>query len=124
MKSFLGVPIVLADQLLGQIYLTNKVGYSEFTAADESVIETMAAYASVAINNARMYEEMVTRDEKISQRNEDLALLNDVATALARSLDVDDILDQTLNRVLMYLRVEAGEIFLLQITPRIFHHGL
>lgn len=112
MESFLGVPIVLGDQLLGQIYLTNKVGYAEFTAADENVIETLAAYAAVAINNARMYEEMVARDEEISQRNEDLALLNDVATALAGSLDVDDILDQTLNRVLKYLRVEAGEIFL------------
>jgi two-component system, NarL family, sensor histidine kinase DevS len=112
MRSFLGVPILLGDQIYGQIYLTNKVGHAEFTVADERVIETLAAYAAVAINNARLYEVMVTRDEQISQRNEDLALLNDVAAALASSLDVDDILDQTLNRVLVYLKFEAGEIFL------------
>jgi signal transduction histidine kinase len=55
---------------------------------------------------------MLDRDEALSRRNEDLALLNDVAATLATSLDVDDILDQTLTRVMSYLDVEAGEIFL------------
>lgn len=112
MSSFLGVPILLGDKLLGQIYLTDKAGYPEFTAEDGYVIETLAAYAAVAINNARLYEGMLDRDEALSRRNEDLALLNDVAATLATFLDVDDILDQTLSRVMSYLDVEAGEIFL------------
>lgn len=110
--SFLGVPIMSDDELLGQIYLTNKVGYPEFTIADERVIETLAAYAAVAINNARLYEGMLVRDEALIQRNKDLALINDVAATLATSLDIDDILDQTLFQVMAYLDVEAGEIFL------------
>lgn len=110
--SFLGVPIMSDDELLGQIYLTNKVGYPEFTIADERVIETLAAYAAVAINNARLYEGMLVRDEALIQRNKDLALINDVAATLATSLNIDDILDQTLFQVMAYLDVEAGEIFL------------
>ncbi len=112
MHSFLGVPILRGDQLLGQIYLTDKLDYFEFTAQDEYVIETLAAYAAVAITNAKLYEELVQRDEELCQRNEDLRLLNDVAAALTSSLEVDEILDKTLNLVMSYLDFEAGEIFL------------
>jgi signal transduction histidine kinase len=112
MESFLGVPILLGDQLLGQIYLTDKIGHSEFTDSDERVIETLAAYAAVALHNARMYENLLTRDQALSQSNKDQSLINDVAKSLASSLDVDKILDQTLTRVMEYLSVQAGEIFL------------
>lgn len=112
MSSFLGVPIIQGENLLGQIYLTNKVNHPEFTEADARVIETLAAYAAVAITNARLYEDVVSRDELVRQRNVDLSLLNDLAATLAGSLDVDNILDQTLVRVMDYLGVEAGEIFL------------
>lgn len=112
MESFLGVPIMLGDKLLGQIYLTDKIGHPEFTETDERVIETLAAYAAVAINNARMYENLLKRDIELSQRNKDQALIMDIAASLASSLDVDEILDRTLKRVMEYLDVQAGEIFL------------
>jgi two-component system sensor histidine kinase DevS len=112
MKSFLGVPIMLGDYLLGQIYLTDKEDYPEFTEDDERVIETMAAYAAVAISNARLYRDLLEQDRALAQRNEDLALLNDVAAALASSLEVDEILDSTLSRVMSHMKVVAGEIFL------------
>lgn len=118
MHSFLGVPILAhlrsGDRVLGQIYLTDKLNYPEFTEDDERVIETLAAYAAVAITNARMYEDLLGRDHTLMQRNEDLALVNDVATSLSSSLDVDEILNRTLTRVMNYLGVEAGEIFLVE----------
>ena len=112
MKSFLGVPILLGETLLGVIYLTDKENYPEFTEDDERVIETLAAYAAIAISNSRLYDELLVKDKAITQRNEDLALLNDVASTLAGSLELEDVLDSTLNRVMAYLNVEAGEIFL------------
>lgn len=113
MESFLGVPILLGDTLLGLIYLTDKEDNTEFTENDERVIETLAAYAAVAISNSRLYNELKERDYSLSKRNEDLALLNDVAATLAASLELDDILEKTLDRVIAYLKVEAGEIFLM-----------
>ncbi|HEX9029456.1 MAG TPA: GAF domain-containing protein, partial [Anaerolineales bacterium] len=112
MKSFLGVPILLGESLLGVIYLTDKENYPEFTEDDEHVIETLAAYAAIAISNSRLYDELLVRDQAITQRNEDLAFLNEVASTLAGSLELDDVLDRTLDRVMTYLNVEAGEIFL------------
>ncbi|OGO37318.1 MAG: hypothetical protein A2W35_02435 [Chloroflexi bacterium RBG_16_57_11] len=112
MHSFLGVPILSGDKLLGQLYLTDKINYHEFTGQDERVIETLAAYAAVAISNAPLYEELVQRDGALCQSNEDLKLLNDVAAALTSSRNVEDILEKTLDLVMDYLEVEAGEIFL------------
>jgi two-component system sensor histidine kinase DevS len=112
MTSFLGVPIISGSQLLGQIYLTDKEDYTEFTRDDERVIETLAAYAAVAIVNARMYEDMVVRDQTLSQRNRDLKLLIDIGEMLANTFEIDKILENILDYVMLYLDVEAGEIFL------------
>jgi len=112
MASFLGVPILSGNQLFGQIYLTDKEDYPEFTREDERVIETLAAYAAVAIKNARMYKELVERDEALSQRNKDLGLLNNIGEMLASTDQMDEILERILDNVISYLQVEAGEIFL------------
>jgi two-component system sensor histidine kinase DevS len=112
MTSFLGVPILLGNQLFGQIYLTDKEDYPEFTRDDERVIETLAAYAAVAINNARMYKDLVERDHALAQRNKDLGLLNSIGEMLASTNQMDVILEKTLDHIMSYLDVEAGEIFL------------
>jgi len=124
MHSFLGVPILLGEYLLGTIYLTDKIGYHEFTEEDERVIETLAAYAAVAISNARLYRDLLERDQALTQRNEDLALLNDAAIAQASSLELDEVLDRTLNRVMAYMEVEAGEIFLMEEGGQELKHAL
>ncbi|HVN55269.1 MAG TPA: GAF domain-containing sensor histidine kinase [Anaerolineaceae bacterium] len=112
MHSFLGVPIRLGERQLGQIYLTDKITALEFTEDDQQVIETLASYAAVAISNARLYQQLAERDEALTRRNQDLALLNELATTLASAPEVDEILDIALTRVVEYLVVDAGEIFL------------
>lgn len=133
MHSFLGVPIIanrFGGEILGQLYLTDKQDYPEFTEQDERVIETLAAYAAVAITNARLYEAILARDAELVQRNEDLALINNLAASLMGSiqpsspLDLDDILEKTLNQVIAYLDVEAGEIFLREDNERELHLAL
>ena len=112
MRSFLGVPIMLGERLFGRIYLTDKIDHFEFTEDDERVIEMLAAYAAVAINNARLYEDLKERDQALTQKSEDLSLINNMAATLASSLEIDEILNQTMDRVVSHLAVEAGEIYL------------
>ena len=112
MHPFLGVPIRQADRQLGQIYLTEKINAPEFTQDDQTVIEILAAYAGVAIDNARLYESLQERDQALTRRNEELALLNQINTALASSLELDEILNKTLALLIAHFKVEAGEIFL------------
>ncbi len=56
MKSFLGVPIRVGDQVFGNLYLTEKIQQDAFTAEDEELLTALAAAAGVAIDNARLYE--------------------------------------------------------------------
>jgi signal transduction histidine kinase len=56
MRSFLGVPIVIRDEVLGAVYLTEKEDGSMFSAADQKLIGLLAAHAAIAIENARLYQ--------------------------------------------------------------------
>jgi signal transduction histidine kinase len=127
MVSFLGVPIRAGDLQLGQIYLTDKIDAAEFTADDEKIIQMLAAYAATAIQNARLVEQMRERDTVLTRRSEDLILLNDIASALTSSLEIDEILNKALAVVMNYMKVEAGEIFLLeddkQTLRMVLHRG-
>ncbi len=114
MVSFLGVPIRSGDKQLGQIYLTEKKGASEFDADDEMIIQMLAGYAATAITNARLYEQMKERDLALTRRNVDMGLLNGIASTLTSSLELDEILNKTLGLVMNYMKVEAGDIFLLE----------
>ena len=124
MTSLLGVPIRLGDQRLGQIYLTNKIEGETFTPDDERVIETLAAYAAVAISNARSYTELRERDRTLTRRNQDLALLNNLASALASITELDELLKTALNRVMNYFNVEIGEIYLSEEGQNALHKVL
>jgi len=127
MDSFLGVPILAAKHQLGQIYLTNKIGANEFSVEDEQIVQMLAGYAAAAIQNARLYDNLRERDITLTQRSEDLTLLNDVASALVPTLGLDEIVNKTLALVMDYLNVEAGEIFLLdeetETLRLILHRG-
>jgi two-component system, NarL family, sensor histidine kinase DevS len=57
MGSFLGVPVRVRDQVLGNLYLTEKRDGGEFTEDDEAVLTALGAAAGVAIENARLYDE-------------------------------------------------------------------
>jgi signal transduction histidine kinase len=58
MGTFLGVPILWRGRSVGNLYLTEKVGAPEFTQEDEEAIITLAAQAAIAIENARLYEQV------------------------------------------------------------------
>jgi signal transduction histidine kinase len=56
MHSFLGVPINVKGQPVGDLYLTNKQRATEFSADDQTLVERFAAHAGLAIENARLSE--------------------------------------------------------------------
>src|SRR5204862_609032 len=55
MKSFLGVPIRLRDEVFGNLYLTDKTTAEVFTDVDEELVVALASAAGVAIENARLH---------------------------------------------------------------------
>jgi signal transduction histidine kinase len=57
MRSFLGVPVRVRDEIYGNLYLTEKEGGADFDEEDEALLVALAAAAGVAIDNAKLYEE-------------------------------------------------------------------
>jgi len=114
MDSFLGVPISAYGRPIGQICLTNKIDAPAFTMHDQRKIEMLAAHAAAAIENARLYRKVLESEAELIQRNEQLELINDLSSGLVSSIDLEDMLDSVLGRVIALFDAAWGEIFLLQ----------
>ena len=97
MRSFLGVPIRIRDQVFGNLYLTEKPGDGDFTQEDEEVVVALAAAAGVAIENARLYEESGRREEWLEATAE-----------IAGALSASGAVGQTLQVVADRARQVAG----------------
>ena len=83
MRTFLGVPLRVGDEVYGNLYLTEKRDGGEFTAQDEELLVALATSAGIAVENARLYER--------SQRRERwLAASNEITRALLSGVDSDD----------------------------------
>jgi signal transduction histidine kinase len=93
MKSFLGVPIAVRGRIFGRLYLTEKRHADEFTEEDERLATTLAAQAAVAIENARLYEDLqqlanqleekiAARTVELTERNRLLIQVNEELTRL------------------------------------------
>lgn len=67
MHSFLGAPVEALGQIFGNIYLTEKQGAPEFTDDDEAALVVLATQAGVAIENARLYDEMRRAQEELAR---------------------------------------------------------
>ena len=88
MHSFLGVPINVKGRSVGNLYLTDKVGASEFSEADQRLVETFAVHAGIAIENAHLHEQVqrlaiVDERERISQDLHDGIIQNIYAVGLS-----------------------------------------
>jgi signal transduction histidine kinase len=58
MRSLLGVPIGARGRSIGRLYLTNKQPSGDFTEDDERLVEMFALHAGIAIENARLHEQV------------------------------------------------------------------
>ncbi len=62
MRTFLGVPVRIRDEVFGNLYLTEKADGQPFSDDDEVLVQALAAAAGVAVDNARLFEESRTRE--------------------------------------------------------------
>lgn len=65
MRSLLGSPILARGKVFGNIYVTDKQGEDEFTIDDERALQVLATQAGVAVENARLYEDMLRAQDEV-----------------------------------------------------------
>jgi signal transduction histidine kinase len=88
MRSFLGVPIRVRDEVFGNLYLTDKMGAEVFSDIDQELVVALAGAAGVAIENARLQARLqdvaVLEDrERIARDLHDTVIQRLFATGLA-----------------------------------------
>jgi len=93
MRSFLGVPVRIRDEVFGNLYLTEKQDGGQFDEEDEAVVTALAAAAGVAIENARLYEEARRRQRWLQASAE-------VTHRLLSGADPGGVLDLVTQQVL------------------------
>jgi signal transduction histidine kinase len=96
MRSFLGVPIVSAGDIIGAFYLTDKEDGPEFTAADEDAVVLLSSHAAIAIDQARLFED--SRELALVQERARLA--RELHDAMSQSLFSLQLAAETAARLL------------------------
>jgi signal transduction histidine kinase len=93
MKTFLGTPVLVRGEAWGNLYLTEKDGGAEFDDTDEQVVIVLAAWAGVAIENARLYEGLDRRREELEKALRGLEASSDIARTVSSGIELDELLE-------------------------------
>jgi signal transduction histidine kinase len=105
MRTFLGAPVRVRDEVYGNLYLTEKAGGAEFTAEDEVVVQALAAAAGIAVQNAHLFEEVISRQRRLEAAGE-------ITTQLLSGGTAEEALQLVADRA-MELSAADGAIILL-----------
>jgi signal transduction histidine kinase len=98
MHSFLGVPIAVRGETYGNLYMTEKQGAEEFDRNDEEAAVTLASWAGIAIENARLYTSLSEREEQIERALRRAETSVDIARTVGGETDVERVLDLIVKR--------------------------
>lgn len=94
MHSFLGVPVRVSGLTVGNFYLTEKREAPEFSDADQELVEMFARHAGIAIQNARLHQDV----QKLAIVDERLRISRDLHDGIIQSiygvsLSLEDVLE-------------------------------
>jgi GAF domain-containing protein/two-component sensor histidine kinase len=99
-RSLLCVPLPINGRVLGVLQAINKKSSEGFNRGDIARLSAFAASATIAIENARLFQE--------ARQAHQLRALNDMALALSSTLNLNTILNTGLEKSLAMLGAEAG----------------
>ena len=90
-KSFIHVPIISSDRVLGDITISNLERENAYGESELRLLTTIAASLGTALENARLFDETQRLLKITEERNAELAIINSVQAALAAELNIQGI---------------------------------
>lgn len=103
-KSLLAIPLKVRGEVIGVIEAVNKTE-GDFSQADVRSLSSMAQWAAIAIENARLFTET-------QRRFEEMAALYSVSLDITARLEMPDLLKSIVERAVGLLQAEAGGVYL------------
>jgi signal transduction histidine kinase len=98
MKTFLGVPVLVAGEPFGNLYLTEKSHGQEFTEEDEQALVRLAEFTGVAIDHARRYSGVEKQRSQLQRTVQALDATVQIARAIGGETDLEMILELVAKR--------------------------
>ncbi|HEY5902096.1 MAG TPA: GAF domain-containing protein, partial [Anaerolineales bacterium] len=93
-KSAVLVPLLVGEQARGLIHLINMEREHAFSESDVRLLQTLANSMSVALENARLFDETQRLLKQTEQRNAELAIINSIGQILTEGLDLNTMLER------------------------------
>jgi two-component system, NtrC family, sensor kinase len=109
-RACLGVPMVREGQVIGAIFVA-RTEPGLFADTQIQLLMTFADQAVIAIENARLFEEVQNRTRELSQSVEELRALGDVSQAVNSTLDLETVLTTIVGRSVQLSHTDAGAIY-------------
>ena len=110
-KSWMGVPLVVGDEPRGVINLYNIERTHAFSESDLRLLGTLAASMSVALENARLFNET-------TRRASELAALTDIGSEISSTLHLPTVLQRIAVSALQVLDADTVAVFLIEPDGR------
>jgi GAF domain-containing protein len=120
-KSSATVPLVVGDQVRGTIQLMDMEREHAFRDSDVRLLQTLASSMSVALENARLFDETQRLYKESEQRAAELAIINSVQQALAAKLDIQAIYDTVGNKLIDVFEGRSASISFVDPTTGLYH---
>lgn len=117
MTSLLGVPIFVRGKLVGDLYLSDKIGGPEFSEEDEWIVQLLAMHAATALTNAQLHAENKDALRRVNrERTRSQALLR-VNQAINRSVRQDEVIRLIVQSAVELLEAGGAAFYLLEQAP-------
>ncbi len=95
-RSVLCMPLTRLGQLIGVLYLENRLTPEVFTEERQQVLELLAAQAVVSIENARLYDEL---EQRVEARTQELERAQNRLADMARQAGMAEVATNILHSV-------------------------
>ncbi len=98
-KSFMAVPIMVANKAVGMVAISNYEKENAFTDSEVRLLQTVVSAMSVALENARLFDETNRLLKETEQKTAELAVINSVQDGLVREMKMQSIYELVGNRI-------------------------
>src|SRR5205807_8986804 len=109
-RPMTGVPLLRDGAPVGVMAMTRSV-VKPFTNRQIELVSTFADQAVIAIENARLFDEVQARTRELSQSVEELRALGEVGQAINSTLDVEAVLTTIVAKAVQLSGTDAGAIY-------------
>lgn len=114
MTSLLGVPIWIGGRLVGDLYLSDKIGRAEFGEEDEWIVQLLATHAATALTKAQLHAENVEVLARVRRERAGLQALYRVTQAINRAVDLQEVIALVTQAAVDLLDVAGAAVHLLE----------